>query len=481
MLKHLSSVYEYREYLKTENQYLDLSCRKRLNSKVFKQAIHKLRKVDVGLVRDVIEPLYSCTGRPAIDPAIMIRSFILMMHLGYLSIKDWSNDLRSDDLLQYLIGSKDVPSFSSHYDFIIRLSGLDPNRNELHKKDYYKKYKVKPKKGEKLINYSHTDTYYLYDRYKDGAQCDRDRFIYNLQALFNYLCVIPSIETGYINTQDMILSGDGSSMHIHASRFGHKVKDGNDDEDLYRYSAPDADIGWDSDLGLYYLGFTFYNIAYHNPDKNIDLPVFIALEKASRNDALTSVSATAQMLDMNKELLPKYMCLDSASDSLPIHQYFNYKRITPVIDHNPSRHQNKKINENEYIDKDGYPVCNGGYRMAYFGYDIQRCRKKFRCPLAMGKIDSCDKKESCSSSAYGRVVYINDGDDVFNSSTLQYRSDKWKKIYKDRTSTERINNRVLNDYHLHQMRIRDGAKHAFFSIFAAINIHLDAWIKDLDK
>lgn len=131
----------------------------------------------------------------------------------------------------------------------------------------------------------------------------------------------------------------------------------------------------------------------------------------------------------------------------------------------------------EYIDSDGIPVCKNGNKMTYFGYDIQRCRKKYRCPLAMGKIDHCDHKNECSASDYGRVIYINDLDDVRYGGPLQYRSDKWKKIYKNRTSTERINNRVLNDYHLHSMYVRDYAKNAFFSIMAGINIHLDAWIK----
>lgn len=40
-----------------------------------------------------------------------------------------------------------------------------------------------------------------------------------------------------------------------------------------------------------------------------------------------------------------------------------------------------------------------------------------------------------------------------------------------------MNTRILNDYNLQNMMIRDGAKHAFFAIFAGINIHLDAWIK----
>ena len=59
-----------------------------------------------------------------------------------------------------------------------------------------------------------------------------------------------------------------------------KVKDGNEDEAIYRVSAPDANIGWDSDLGTYYLGYTFYNISYHNSKLGYDLPVYITLDKA---------------------------------------------------------------------------------------------------------------------------------------------------------------------------------------------------------
>ena len=79
---------------------------------------------------------------------------------------------------------------------------------------------------------------------------------------------------------------------------------------------------------------------------------------------------------------------------------------------------------------------------------------------------------------YGRVVYVNDADDLRLFGPVQRGSDKWKKIYNNRTCTERINTRILNDYHLHQMMIRNDSKQMFFAIFACINIHLDAWAKD---
>lgn len=140
-----------------------------------------------------------------------------------------------------------------------------------------------------------------------------------MQSLFNAIIVIPSLDMGLIEPANSTLSGDGSCLHVHASCHGHKVQDAPDPDNNYRFSAPDADIGWDSDLAQYYFGFTFYNISFHNPSQHIDLPVFISLEKASRHDALTCVSAKAQMLDVNPDLKPKYMCLDSASDSNSIY------------------------------------------------------------------------------------------------------------------------------------------------------------------
>ena len=218
MLKYFSSIWDYRAFLKSHKSSLDSSQHLRLSSKSFLSASHKLKKLDPSLVQDILLPLYSSTGRPAIDPSVFIRSFVLMQHLGYLSLHKWCDDLASDSLLQYLVGSFSPPSVASHYDFIVRLTGVDSHMNELFPKAHFKKVKEKrPKKGEKLINYSNSDTYYLLDKYKDGADCDRDRMMFTLQALFNALAVIPSIDSGFIDKNNLILSADGSSLHIHSS------------------------------------------------------------------------------------------------------------------------------------------------------------------------------------------------------------------------------------------------------------------------
>ena len=159
--------------------------------------------------------------------------------------------------------------------------------------------------------------------------------------------------------------------------------------------------------------------------------------------------------------------------------YLRRNNITPVIDRNKRRNTGKEYNEKEHLNEDGVPACTAGHPMIYHGYDPGRCRKKFRCPLAIGKITSCPFQDSCSTSSYGRTVYVADGDDAGNAGPLVYRSDKWKQIYKNRTSTERINNHVLNNYNLQHMHVRNEAKFAFFAIMAGINIHLDAW-SDID-
>ena len=122
-----------------------------------------------------------------------------------------------------------------------------------------------------------------------------------------------------------------------------------------------------------------------------------------------------------------------------------------MIDHNKLR-KSIESKTGEFINSDGIPVCSCGHTMTYDGYDYTRYRKKYRCPLKAGLIDSC-------------------------KGPVSYGSPKWKSIYKDRTCTERINNAVLNTYGLHKIHLRNGAKNGFFSITAGINLHLDAWLK----
>ena len=68
MLAYLSTIYDYRDFLDSQKCFLDRTQLKRLSSKKFKTAFHKLWKLDVGLSHDLIFSLYSLFGRPALLP-----------------------------------------------------------------------------------------------------------------------------------------------------------------------------------------------------------------------------------------------------------------------------------------------------------------------------------------------------------------------------------------------------------------------------
>ena len=402
---------------------------KRLSNKDYKIALHKLKKFDVDPATDLLANLYSTTGRPANDPNFYLRSFILMFHLGYYSIHKWCDHVTYDTLLQYLLGidftnpNVKIPNASSHYDFIKRLTNEHPSKDTLHRKDFYKKPKDKdkPKKGEKLQNTTKELTVDVKEKYINDLSCDNDRKERFIEVLFDVLAVKPSILNGFINLEHMILSGDGSSLHIHARNFGRKQGEGEESDEIYKFTAEYADIGWDSDLGLFYLGHTFYNIAYHDKDRAYDLPLYMCLDKASKHDSLNCMIATARMLEINPALKPEKMCFDSASDALSVYQFLIHFGIDPYIDRNKRRKCTNQDYEANNLTENGYPTCKAGLEMKHNGHCKSRHRTKFRCPLAPNNIDQCPLGKSCTKNNYGRTVYLLDKDTPRNACSDKYK------------------------------------------------------------
>lgn len=499
MLREISKRQDYLSFKETGKARLTASDLLRLESEKYKSASEKMDSLEPERAEELLLSCYSqVTGRPANDPVLYIRSCLLMLHFSHTSVDEWVATAKSDILLQYLIGSWNVPSVACHYDFINRLTGSDPHLDELYPKSKNSKEvkaqirAAKLKKGEKWENFDDGDTQKLKKQYWNDASCDADRWTRVLERLLDLMVVQPSYDKYIQDGEDFILSGDGSALHIHSSPHGHHVENPVDDQHTHRYTAPDADLGWDSHEGVVYLGFTLYTMSFHSGKHGIDLPMFIAQRTASQHDSLTTITATAHMLDINPSLLPKYMCFDSASDAAHIHQFLRHRGTIPIIDWNPrhtdpdnpyAKHPIKNAlkdengNSLEHLNEKGIPVCACGKEMVRDGYDTSKMATKYRCPFIMGRMDSCPYSGKCTDSPYGRVIKTYDKTDYKLFGPVMYGSEQWKEIYKNRTCTERINNRILNDYKVHSLTCRNGPKHFFFSIMAAINIHLDAWQK----
>ena len=472
----------------------------RLSVGRFATAWEKMTLLDLDPARGLLLSLYSQTaGRTANDPTTYIRSFVLMLHLGLTSVQRWVDDARSDPVLRCLLGAAAVPAASCHYDFANRLTGDDPRMGELwparkNSREAKAGLRATLKRGDKWVNWDDGDVRDLKGRYWDGASCDAGRWTLALERLLDLVAARSSAERCGLEEGTFTLSGDGSALHVHSSPHGRRVLEDDEAADgrTHRYTAPDADVGWDSHEGVFYLGYTLYNISWHSREHGIDLPVFVAQRAASQHDALTAMSATAHMLDVDPSLRPAHFCHDSAADAAHLYQYMRHKGIVPIVDWNPrhasegSPYEAHRPNGGpkgadgrplERLNERGVPVCAAGHEMVRDGYDASKRATKYRCPHAKGRVGSCEWWGRCTKSPYGRVVKTYDRTDYKLFGPVPYKSDRWRDIYRDRTCTERVNNRVLNDYKVQSLTCRNGPKHFLSAVMACVNMHLDAWLK----
>lgn len=445
----------------------------RIQNDSFSKALSKMIALDSDAIIPLMIPYFSHTGRPAKNQMEILRALILMPHFRYSSIKNWINKLNNDTLLAIICGfiPGHIPAFASFYDFINRFYFEDVHRDDyiLESNHFCCDKSKKPKRNEKLENYESTDTTSLYEKYLNNINHASSLPEYVYLLFFDRLAVQFSLKNNLIK-QNCTSSGDGSSLHTHSNSRGTRI-----DDDHRRYSDIDANFGWDSDLETFYFGYTEYNISCINHDFNIDLPLFLSLQKASVHDALTSMNALAQFKSVNSSLSLAHYCLDSASDNYSTHYLAYSLGIIPLIDINKRNTGNNVYEPFSHISENGRPVCQAGYDAIPDGYDRKRFRHKFRCPFAQRKGENpCPMKNQCSQSPYGRVFHIKSEDDIKLFGPIPYKSDQWNEIYKDRTCTERINNRILNDYRMKDCKMHGRKRNFFYLIMIGINIHLDA-------
>lgn len=491
MLTYWQSHQEYLHFLHETKIHFDSSQRIRMSLE-FQDVREKLRLLDLDPVMDYISAFYSLTGRPAKNQTQIIRSFVLMLMLGFSSLTAWVKKLRADSLLAALIGCQpdSLPPLGSYFDLIDRLwaqpaSSQKTGRKDLFPSDKNKKPHKKPGKGKKLPN-KHSGITDRLASYALGHQDFPFHYEERLQRIFRLAALIPSLQDGLIPAGGLTISGDGTCVHSHSSPYGHKVctcrHDGMAACSCGRhFSDPDADWGWDSDLGAFYFGHTLYMLCSHNAEFGVDLPVHIRFLNARRHDSVSAIVSLREFKAINPDIPVKDLCLDSAHDNYATYGLCRKWEIRPFIDLNQNRGRPESIPDSVTIDKDGTPLCMAGLRMVNWGYCKQKHSRKWRCPLACGKTDSCPCKEKCSSSPYGRCVYTKPDWDIRLYTPVPRGTDQYKKVYKNRTCCERVNDRVLNDYHLHDMGIHTRKRYSFFTMMACINIHLDARLKKLTK
>lgn len=486
MLKSWRSHSEYQKFLISTLSYLYKTIPEQIQK--LESSISKLYCLDLDVLEEILKPYYSNIGRPATLQPEIFRSFSLMFFKKETSITRWIETIKSDVLLATCIGcTKDnVPSLGAHYDFISRLwlSDLSSDRKNLKKTYYYKKKPSKaksPGKNNKLPNKRPGVVKRITDFFQAGRSFSL-RAERLLQKIFSLVAVGPSFNLGLIESDNLTLAGDGTCVHCKSSYFGSKVCNCRQNG-IYDCKCPrrlsdiDATWGWDSAENRWFYGYTLYTLSAYNKRYKIDLPVYLRFVEARRHDSVTGVVALAEFRELFPQFPVSNYVLDSANDNYPTYELCSNWNINPLIDLNPKNNGNSKYPSSLSITEKGVPICIGNHEMVYDGYEKIRSRHKWRCPLAMNKIDSCNCTEQCSPSPYGRVIHTKPSWDIRLFTPIPRGSKQWKKIYKTRTCSERINNRILNDYKIHSVKVHGKKRYSFMTMIASINIHLDARIK----
>lgn len=448
----------------------------------YEDVISKLYILDLDPMKPVVAPLYSNTGRPSNHQPEIFRTFVIMSRLG-IPIDDWPDKLANSRILGIVAGFEAgyVPGVASFCDFINRIYGLDERpRTKPGKRKPKKKYG----KGEKMPPKHPGIVEKLVSRILKGRRFSA-RPEAPLQEIFARVSLDKSLDMGLV-ARNATVSGDGTCLHTGASPYGRKTCKCRDCG-IYdcacprRFSDPNASWGWDSHNEKYFYGYTGYFLSTYDKQTKTDLPLYIRLVDAKRHDSVSAVVALAEFRDLNPGIRIETFLSDSASDNRPTYELLEAWNINAVIALNDKRGSKPVLPQGVGIDQSGVPLCPAGRRMIHWGTfkDRGRTRTKWRCPCKTGKSEPCDVCKGCSDSSYGRVIYTKPEWDIRIFTRIPRGSPLWKLKMKERTAAERVNNRILNHYGLEYTKQRGKKRISFFTVTAAVNIHLDAQLAKL--
>lgn len=448
------------------------------------KSISKLYLLNLDSLLPVIKPLYSDFGRPAKNQQGIIRSLVLMLDQQEYSITKWALMAGADPLFFDLCGFEgNAPSIASYYDLLVRLWMADHSLH-LKEKRKIKGFSRKPKKKLKLnqkLPPKRTGTVAkLVDKALVGKLRNfRPEAI--LQKLLARCVVDTSYQMGILgNPDELSMAHDGTAFYSGASHYGTKVcncrsKGIFNCHCFRRYSDPDAKWGWDSYREQWFFGSTLFNVTAS--DSPYDLPIYLKSVQASRHDSITTVFALQDIEALYPNMKFKNYIADGAMDNYATYKLLKNRGITPFISLNSRTKAKFNYPHPDILcfDDKGNPICNGGIPYVSWGL-CKPYRLKYRCWFSVQGLEP-PKECKCSQSSYGKTVYIKPDFDPRMFTPIPRGSNAFKEKFKTRTSVERSNKRMFEDYGIEEYDARSTMMRTSLATFFVINIHLDAWVK----
>jgi len=485
MLGNWRTHHEYQSYL-MEKMVLNFKVDPH-NVMQYETALSKLYSLDLDPLNPLLFKFYSVTGAPAKHQPELIRSFVLMSELRFHSVTKWVKHLEHNRILCEMIGlsQEEIHKVGSYYDLINRVWLQNPTIQHESDKALHsltRKPKMKLKKNMKQPP-RHPGVIQKFVRLALEGKTFESRPEMLMQQIFAKVGVEPSAKEGlYGDINSIAVSGDGTCVNSGGSSYGNKVcdciKNGNYNCDCRRkFSDTNARWGWDSYHGQYFYGYTEYLLSVYNKELKCDLPLYLRMVEAQRHDGISAIVALAE----SRKLYPGYTFTsfhgDGAHDNYATYELLDKWKMKSFIPLSENGKGNFKNPPHLKINEKGTPVCMGGNEMVFWGFNPGRCRIKWRCPYVLGKVESCDCKDNCTSSKYGRCIYTKPSWDLRLFTQVPRGTDEWKTQMKSRTTSERVNKRILNDYGLELSKSRGKKRTFWWSLVHSLNILLDARLK----
>lgn len=442
------------------------------NKKEFQIIVNINFDAAVDLLKSIYCPV---KRRPARDPVCLLRSLILMAVLKVKGITEWVKKMRTIPLLAILAGfdPDDTPGIGTYYDFMKRIIDGPYQKSCKHTVRRSTLITGKYKRNIQMEKETKEDTLGPHQSQSEKLvqellSHDNDPRPNDFQKILDNLLIktgiVPSVEQGLLNLENLIVSGDGSILESNASGQGKPAcscrLEGNYNCQHDRfYSSPTAQWCYDAHKDCFIFGDRYYHLVASQ--NGHDFPLSTSMPGGNESDFTLSLKTVDRFFKGARENELKanilYFCGDCHHDSYAHYEYFQKKGVVPVI---PLSEKSQKVtpillNSNIQLDKDGTPLCPAGMKMHHHMYDKNKRVHVYSCPVKRnthrdGKsvyithTEECPRHQDCRpSSSLGPFVYIKSDTDPRLYPPLARNSQKFKEIMNQRTSTERCN--YLND------------------------------------
>jgi hypothetical protein len=239
------------------------------------------------------------------------------------------------------------------------------------------------------------------------------------------------------------LAGDGKIINSYAK---NKPKEAVANPDLrseidaeytikkYNYTTED---GKKHEKKSTYYGFKAHIIC----DVNTELPISFIVTKANYSERAAMKEMIKDFKNYQKDIA-KYLLLDRGYDSVELIRYLKSKDINPVVDIRNMWKDNEKTKQYKNTNL----VYNAKGEVFYVNDACVEIKMKY---------EGFDKQKNCLRYSHeGKVykIYISYDERIF--LPIARDSNKFKRLYKGRTTVERLNGRLDRDYKFEKHFIR---------------------------